>query len=137
MHTFKHNELIDFFFYNIYANFVGFHTLVPVIHVVIQSRKGIFIQILLKSANRFMRYPDKRFFFFFFCLKFSSFSAGVTLEIRSRSPKPIQLFIKSQYYSIYMQIWLKSATGASDIMHTSNFGHKFSRLSSGVTLKIR
>ena len=54
-----------FFPYDIYANLVGFHTLVPVIHVVITSRKDIFKQTLLKSANRFMRYAGKRFFVFF------------------------------------------------------------------------
>ena len=99
-----------FFLYKIFANLIGFHRLVPVIHVYIhveiQSRKGIFMQIWLKSGNRFMRYVDKRFFFFFvffsflFYLKFSSLRAGVTMKIRSRSPKVIQLFIMSQCYSI-------------------------------------
>ena len=97
-----------FFPYEIYANLVGFHTLVPVIHVYTCSdtkQKRHIHANLVKICQLVQRYADKHFF----CLKFSSLSAGVTLKIRSWSPKPIQLFIMSQCYSIYMQIGLKSA----------------------------
>ena len=87
-----------FFPYDIYANLVGFHTLVHVIQVVIPSRKGMFMQILLKSATRFMRYADK----YFFCLKFSSLSAEVTLKIRSMSP--VLQYIHANQVKICQQV---------------------------------
>ena len=41
---------------------------------------------------------------------FGSLSPAVTIKIRSRSPKPNQLFVVSQcHIHISMQIWLKSA----------------------------
>ena len=115
VHTIKHNELIVLSLRYIYTNLVGFLTLVPV-HTCSDTKQKMHIHVVsLKSANRFMRYADKRYFFFFLfiyfyfyvfcffvCLKFSSLSAGMTLKIRSRSPKPIQLFIMSQCYSIYI-----------------------------------
>ena len=54
----------------------------------------ISMQIWLKSANQFMRYGAHNTFW----LKFGSLSPAVTLKIRSRSPKPNQLFIMSQCY---------------------------------------
>ena len=55
----------------------------------------IFLQIWLHSANQFMRYGAHKHFW----LKFGSLSPAVTLKIRSRSPKPNQLFIMPQCYS--------------------------------------
>ena len=54
----------------------------------------ISMQIWLKSVNQFMRYGSHKQFW----LKFGSLSPAVTLKIRSRSPKPNQLFIMSQCY---------------------------------------
>ena len=54
----------------------------------------ITMQIRLKSANPFMRYGTHKHFL----LKFGSLSPAVTLKIRSRSPKPNQLFTMSQCY---------------------------------------
>ena len=49
---------------------------------------------LVKSANWFMRYCAHKHFW----TKFGSSSPAVALKIRSRSPKPNQLFIMSQCY---------------------------------------
>ena len=54
----------------------------------------ISMQISLKSAYQFMRYGAPKHFW----LKFGSLSPAVTLKIRSRSPKPYQLYIMSQRY---------------------------------------
>ena len=120
--------------YDIYANLVGFHTLVPVIymyiHLVIPSRKGIFMRIWLTSANRFMGYADKRVVFF--CLKFSSLCAGVTLKIGQGHQN---LFSSSSCHNV--TVYTCKSGKICQQVHTSNFCHTFSKLSPGVTLKIR
>ena len=70
-----------------------------------------------------------------FWLKFGGLSLAVTLKIRSRSPKPIQLFTCPNVIS--MQIWLKSAS-----WFMRYFAHKHSlaqiwQFSPAVTLKNR
>ena len=68
-------------------------------------------------------------------LKFGGLSLAVTLKIRSRSPKPIQLFIMSKCY-IHANL-VEFHQLVHDIVHTSTFWLKFGSLSPTVTLKIR
>ena len=109
-----------FFPFDIYVNLVGFHTLVPVIHihVVIPSRKCFFVQTwqlsstvtlkirsMLPKSNKLLLNNNP-----IFTLKIRSWARlkipgclksciwYVHLKIRSRSPKANQFFIVSQYY---------------------------------------
>ena len=68
-----------------------------------------------------------------FWLNFIGLSLAVTLKIRSRSPKPIQLFIMSKCY-IHANL-VKICNLFHEILCT--FWLKFGSLSPAVTLKIR
>ena len=79
VHTIKHNELICLSLW--YLCKFGRIPYISSCDTCSETKLKRHIHAnLLKSANWLMRY---------FCLKFSSLSAGVTFKIRSRSPKPI------------------------------------------------
>ena len=84
-----------FFPYDIYANLIGYLTLVPLIHV------------YTCSDNKQKRHIHANLVKICQPVKFSSLSAGVTLKIKSRSPKPNQLFTMSQCYihANVVKIW--------------------------------
>ena len=68
-----------------------------------------------------------------FWLKFGGLSLAVTLKIRSRLPKPIQLSIMS---ICNIHVNLVKLCRSWDIVHTSTFWLKFGSFSPAVTLKI-
>ena len=70
-----------------------------------------------------------------FGLIFGGLCLAVTLKIRSRSPKPVQLFIISKCY-IHANL-VKIRQLVHDIVHISTFWLKFGSLSPAVTLKNR
>ena len=71
-----------------------------------------------------------------FWLKFGRLSLAVTLKIRSRSPKSIQLFIMSKCY-IHANLVKIRQLVHEIIGHTSTFWLKFGSLCPAVTLKNR
>ena len=108
-----------FFPYDIYPNLVGFHTLVPVIHVVIPSRKGIFVQTWQLCST-------------------------VTLKIRSMLPKPNQLLLNNPIFTskIRSRLHLKIPGRLKRRIRYVHLNKhlrrgKFGSLSAAVTLKIR
>ena len=70
-----------------------------------------------------------------FWLKFGGLSLAVTLKIRSRSPKPIQLFTMSKYY-IHANL-VKICHLLHKILSIAPFGSNLAVLSPAVTLKNR
>ena len=69
-----------------------------------------------------------------FLLRFDIQSAGMTLKMRSRSPKSNLLTISIIQYIKFGQ---NPSFGSSDRVQTSSYGSKFDIQSAGVTLKMR